>query len=120
MSILEEMSPEHVGERLRIAREKANFTQEDAAKEIDVARTTLVAIEQGHRRARIGEVQRLAKAYGTSVNALLREEAAHVDLVPRFASFLLARIKPRAKPLNYWRVLRRPKSNSKPSSVSNA
>jgi len=93
MSILEEMSPEHVGERLRIAREKANFTQEDAAQEIDVARTTLVAIEQGHRRARIGEVQRLAKAYGTSVNALLREEAVHVDLVPRFRKLLTSKDK---------------------------
>ena len=78
------MSPEDVGERLRIAREKANLTQEDAAKAIDVARTTLVAIEQGQRRARIGEVQKLAKAYGTSVNALLRQEAVHVDLAPRF------------------------------------
>ena len=47
MNGLEQMSPESVGERLRIAREKANFTQEDAAKAIDVARTTLVAIEQG-------------------------------------------------------------------------
>ena len=30
------------------------------------------------------EVQKLAEAYGTSVNALLRREAVHVDLVPRF------------------------------------
>ena len=72
MSVLEQMSAEEVGERLRIAREKANLTQEDAAKAIDVARTTLIAIEKGQRRARIGEVQKLAKAYGTSVNALLR------------------------------------------------
>ncbi len=67
--------------------------QEDAAKEIDVARTTLVAIEQGHRRARIGEVQRLAKAYGTSVNAILREEAVHVDLMPRFRKLLTSKDK---------------------------
>src|SRR5580704_1009090 len=75
MSVLEQMSAEDVGERLRIAREKANLTQEDAAAAIDVARTTLIAIEKGQRRARIGEVQKLAKAYGTSVNALLRQEA---------------------------------------------
>lgn len=84
MSVLEQMSAEDVGERLRIAREKANLTQEDAAKVIDVARTTLIAIEKGQRRARIGEVQKLAKAYGTSINALLRQEAVHVDLAPRF------------------------------------
>ncbi len=93
MSVLEQMSPENVGEHLRIAREKANFTEKDAAKAIDVARTTLVAIEQGHRRARIREVQKLAKAYGTSVNALLREEAVHVDLAPRFRKLLTSKDK---------------------------
>jgi DNA-binding XRE family transcriptional regulator len=45
-----------------------------------VARTTLTAIEKGQRRARFPEVQALAEAYGTSVNALLRREAVHVDL----------------------------------------
>jgi Zn-dependent peptidase ImmA (M78 family)/DNA-binding XRE family transcriptional regulator len=97
MSVLEQMSPENVGERLRIAREKANFTQEDAAKAIDVARTTLVAIEQGQRRARIGEVQKLAKAYGTSVNALLRQEAVHVDLAPRFRKLITSKDKAEAE-----------------------
>jgi Zn-dependent peptidase ImmA (M78 family)/transcriptional regulator with XRE-family HTH domain len=81
---LDEMAPTEVGERLRIAREGAGITQADAASSIEVARTTLVAIEQGQRRIRIGELQRLAKLYGTSVNALLRQEAIHVDLAPRF------------------------------------
>jgi Zn-dependent peptidase ImmA (M78 family)/DNA-binding XRE family transcriptional regulator len=84
MTLLEEMSPKDVGERLRIARESAKFTQADAASSIDVARTTLVAIEAGQRRVRMSELQQLTKAYGTSVNALLREEAVHVDLAPRF------------------------------------
>src|SRR5579862_3513138 len=84
MSVLDQVSAEEVGERLRIAREKANLTQEDAARVIDVARTTLTAIEKGQRRARFPEVQKLAQAYGTSVNALLRREAVHVDLAPRF------------------------------------
>lgn len=83
-SPLDKLSAAEVGERLRIARENAKKTQEVAAKEISVARTTLVAIEQGQRRIRMEELQRLAKLYRTSVNALLREEAVHVDLVPRF------------------------------------
>src|ERR1700683_2778936 len=83
MNLLEQMSPEMIGERLRVARENAKLTQEDAANSIDVARTTLVAMEQGKRRARMSELQKLAKAYGTSVNALLRKEAIHVDLAPR-------------------------------------
>ena len=84
MSALDAMSPADVGERLRIARENAGITQKDAADTIHIARTTLVAIEQGQRRIRIDELQELAKLYNTSVNALLRREAVHVDLVARF------------------------------------
>ena len=73
-----------LGERLRVAREAVNLTQKEAAEAINVARTTLVAIEQGQRKIRIEEIQRLAKTYRTSVNALLRREAVHVDLAPRF------------------------------------
>lgn len=91
MTLLEQMPPKDVGERLRIARESANLTQADAADSIDVARTTLVAIEQGLRRVRMGELQQLAKAYGTSVNALLRQEAVHVDLAPRFRKVIDSR-----------------------------
>jgi Zn-dependent peptidase ImmA (M78 family)/transcriptional regulator with XRE-family HTH domain len=84
MSALDSIPPADVGERLRIARENADITQKDAADQINIARTTLVAIEQGQRRIRIDELQALAKLYGTSVNALLRREAVHVDLAPRF------------------------------------
>ena len=73
-----------VGRRLRIARESARFTQAEAAAAIKVARTTLVAVERGQRRARIEELQKLATLYGTSANAILRDEAVHVDLVRRF------------------------------------
>lgn len=72
------------GERLRIARGAAGVTQAEAASAIGAARTTIVAIEQGQRRVKIDELQKLARLYGTSVNALLRREAVHVDLVPRF------------------------------------
>lgn len=78
------MRPEELGERLRIAREAARVTQADAAATIDAARTTLIAIEQGQRRIRMDELQKLAKRYKISVNFLLRQESVHVDLTPRF------------------------------------
>jgi len=83
-SILEQLPAADIGERLRMAREGARITQADAADAIDIARTTLVAVEQGLRRIRMNELQRLARLYGTTVNALLRQEAVHVDLAPRF------------------------------------
>jgi Zn-dependent peptidase ImmA (M78 family)/DNA-binding XRE family transcriptional regulator len=77
-----------LGERLRLAREEAGLTQKQAADAINVARTTLLAIEQGQRRVKMDEVQRLSKLYQTSVNAVLRRESVHVDLVPRFRKLL--------------------------------
>ena len=80
----EGLDPVEVGRRLRIARETAGITQAHAAGSIDVARTTLVAMEKGQRAARTAELLPLAKLYDTSVNALLRRESVHVDLMPRF------------------------------------
>jgi Zn-dependent peptidase ImmA (M78 family)/DNA-binding XRE family transcriptional regulator len=84
MTPLDHISPAKMGERLRIAREGAKLTQAEAAAAIGLARTTLVAIEQGQRRVKISEALQLAKLYGTSVNALARREAVHADLTPRF------------------------------------
>lgn len=84
MTALEQIAPVEVGERLRAAREAANLTQAAAAQAVGIARTTIIAIEQGQRRVRINELQQLAKAYRTSVNSLLRNESIHVDLAPRF------------------------------------
>lgn len=81
-----ELSPAELGERLKVARETANIKQESAAKSAGIARTTLISIEKGQRPARIEEVQALSRCYGVSVNSLLRREAVHVDLVPRFRS----------------------------------
>ncbi|VVT35253.1 XRE family transcriptional regulator [Hoeflea sp. EC-HK425] len=84
MAALNELSAQEIGRRLRIARENARVRQDDAAQVIGVSRPTLVSIEQGVRRVRIQEIQLLARHYRVSVNGLLRREAVHTDLVPRF------------------------------------
>ncbi|CAJ4468188.1 XRE family transcriptional regulator [Burkholderia pseudomallei] len=81
-----ELDPVELGERLKVARETANITQNASAKAAGIARTTLVAIEKGQRSARIEELQALSRYYGVSLNSLLRRESVHVDLVPRFRS----------------------------------
>lgn len=81
---LDDISPAAVGERLRLAREAAKLKQADVASSLDIARTTLVAIEKGERRVRISELQKLVQLYHTSINALLRTEAVQVDLAPQF------------------------------------
>lgn len=84
MTDLNEISGQEIGRRLRIARENAGVRQEDAAQIIGMSRPTLVSIEKGVRRIRIQELQSLAHHYGISVNAILRREAIHTDLVPRY------------------------------------
>ncbi|QDC37275.1 helix-turn-helix domain-containing protein [Sphingobium fuliginis] len=78
------LTPEALGELLRNARENAKLTQAAAAQALDVARTTLVAIEQGQRRAKLEELQKLASLYRVSLNVLLRQDGAKLDLRPRF------------------------------------
>lgn len=88
---LDQISAAKIGERLRIAREAVDMRQAEAADAVALARTTLVSIEQGQRRVRIDELRKLTKLYGTSVNALLRVEAVHVDLTPKFRKLVGAR-----------------------------
>ena len=78
------ITPAELGARLRCAREAAEITQADAAARTRVARATLIAIEQGRRRIRLEEIRQLALLYQTSVNALQRAEAVHVDLISEF------------------------------------
>jgi Zn-dependent peptidase ImmA (M78 family)/DNA-binding XRE family transcriptional regulator len=70
--ILETIDRPALGMRLQAARKQAGLTQEDAAKSIDVARTTLVAIEKGERKLKPDELIRLARAYACDVSSLLR------------------------------------------------
>ena len=86
MTVTTRPDDREIGQRLRIARKTAQLTQAAAAAAIEVARTTLVAIEQGKRRVRTQELQALAIRYGTSANAILRREAVHLSLVPQFRS----------------------------------
>lgn len=67
-NILDNIDPQKLGELLQQARGKCGMTQADAAKVIDVARTTMVAIEKGERRLRASELIDLARAYGRSVS----------------------------------------------------
>ncbi len=78
------LSKEELGIRLRIAREAQRITQAEAAAAVEMSRTTLLSIEQGKRPLKGGELKALTDLYKISMNQLLRRDAIHVDLVPRF------------------------------------
>jgi len=71
-NILDNIDPQRLGELLQQARKKCGMNQSDAAKVIDAARTTMVAIEKGERRLKATELIKLARAYGRSVSDFVR------------------------------------------------
>src|SRR5690242_11621819 len=73
--ILERIDPALLGERLAEARRARGLTQQEAAGEIDVARTTITAMEKGVRRPRPSELIALARLYGCQVGDFVRATA---------------------------------------------
>lgn len=71
-NILDNIDLRKLGELLQQARKKSGMTQADAAKVIDAARTTIVAIEKGERRLKPSELIKLARAYGRAVSDFVR------------------------------------------------
>lgn len=61
-----------LGGLLQQARKKCGMTQADAAKLINAARTTIVAIEKGERRLKSTELINLSRAYGRAVSDFVR------------------------------------------------
>ncbi len=71
-NILDTIDMRELGKELQQARTKRGLTQEDAATIIDVARTTIIAIEKGDRRIKAEELIKLAHAYGHQVSDFVR------------------------------------------------
>lgn len=67
-NVLDNIDMQRLGELLQQARNKCGMTQEAAAKVINAARTTMVAIEKGERRLKPTELIKLARAYGRAVS----------------------------------------------------
>jgi Zn-dependent peptidase ImmA (M78 family)/DNA-binding XRE family transcriptional regulator len=71
-NILDSIDLRSLGELLQVARKKSSMTQADAAKIINAARTTIVAIEKGERRLKSSELIKLSRAYGRAVSDFIR------------------------------------------------
>jgi Zn-dependent peptidase ImmA (M78 family)/transcriptional regulator with XRE-family HTH domain len=82
--------PRLLGRRLMEARKARRLTQEDVAQRLSVARTTVVAIEQGKRRVRPNELIEMADYYGRSLSELTRQGPT----VPSFSIQFRAALRP--------------------------
>ncbi len=78
------ISSQQLGERLAQSRKRARLTQADVAREVGVARTTIVAVEKGERRPSDEELVRLTALLRVSLHDLLRATAVPEEASPRF------------------------------------
>ncbi len=69
---IKELDPQILGYHLQAIRKARGLTQQEVADRLNIARTTLTAIEKGERIIRADELFRLAQLYQEPVNRLLR------------------------------------------------
>ncbi len=60
-----------MNERLKQVRKSLKLSQEFVARQLEMTRTTIVAIEAGTRKVTADEVKKFAKLYGVSTDELL-------------------------------------------------
>jgi len=92
--ILDSIDPVILGARLQEARKARGVTQQDVADHMDMARTTLVAIEKGERRLTPQELIKLAAFYGRPVNEFVGRQTAVEGFVPQFRTAWSKAIEP--------------------------
>jgi Zn-dependent peptidase ImmA (M78 family)/DNA-binding XRE family transcriptional regulator len=83
-NILDSIDLRSLGELLQAARKKSSLTQAEAAKIINAARTTIVAIEKGERRLKSSELIKLSRAYGRAVSDFVRPNPVIEPLAVQF------------------------------------
>jgi transcriptional regulator with XRE-family HTH domain len=74
--VTEAAARKQLAERLRLARESAELSQDVVAQALGLPRAAISQIEHGHRRVEVIELARLAKLYGKSLSYFAGEEAS--------------------------------------------
>lgn len=68
-----------LGKKLKNFREKAGFSQEFVAKELDITRQAIINIESGKRKIDSFELFKLAALYNVSASDLITEQSPVVS-----------------------------------------
>ncbi len=75
------LTPNVLAERLKVARESCDLTQDDVARSLDISRSTVVQIEQGNRTVSSIELQKLAFLFGRDMRDFFREDFRAEDAI---------------------------------------
>lgn len=82
--VLETIDPRVLGRRLQEARKARGLTQQDVAESLNIARTTVTALEKGERRVRSDELIQLARLYGRPIGDLVGPHEPMADFAVQF------------------------------------
>jgi Zn-dependent peptidase ImmA (M78 family)/DNA-binding XRE family transcriptional regulator len=80
------IAPRVIGERLLDARRQRGLTQDRAAREVGLSRTTVVAIEKGERRVSADELVAFCALYNCPITSIVRSHPRLEAFVPQFRS----------------------------------
>ena len=81
---VETIPPPVIGRRLQAARKARGLTQQEVADTLEVARTTVTAIEKGERRTRPDELIQMARLYGRPVGDFVGAKGVFSDFTLLF------------------------------------
>lgn len=81
---MQSIDPRALGRRLQEARKARGLTQQDAADSLELARTTITALEKGDRQTRPSELIRLASLYGKRVSDFVGPKEPIADFAAQF------------------------------------
>lgn len=82
--ILDSIDPKILGARLQEARKARGLTQQYIGEQMEMARTTIVAIEKGERRLTAHELIKLVGLYGRPVSEFVSRQFVVEAFVPQF------------------------------------
>ena len=74
-----------MNERLKQARKTLKLSQEFVAKQMELPRTTIVAIEAGNRKVTAEEIAKFSELYGVSIDELMYGTVSQDTEIKAFA-----------------------------------
>jgi len=83
-NLVEAIPSRVLGRRLQEARKARGLTQQEVADSLDVARTTVTALEKGERRTRPAELIEMARLYGRPVGDFVGRKEPISDFSVQF------------------------------------
>ena len=86
-SVVDAVVPGILGQGLQKARRGRGLTQQEVADSLELARTTVTALEKGERRIRPDELISLAGLYGRQVSTFVGSRVSPNQRPPRSLAF---------------------------------